>query len=101
MSRARHKAGGKVNEHLDPGKDVYAGKDSPTEHEAEEKKGGGRLKRKHGGRVEGKGLKHHGHRQGRKRGGGVGADMKPLSSAAHGKDATGHKTTSSATDEYD
>jgi len=55
-----------------------------VEEEAEEKKKGGRAKhRKHGGHVDGhKG--HHRmdhHRPGRKRGGRVGADTSPLSSA--------------------
>jgi hypothetical protein len=90
--------------------EVYEGKGSNVEKEAEgarRKDGGraehekhehekhkGRKARKDGGRVEGKKAHHHIHR-GRMRGGRAGADMNPLSTAAHGTDAEGHKTTSS------
>ena len=81
MSRARHRAkGGAVK------KDFYAGGESNVAKEAEEKKHGGKV-------VEGegeKGKKRHdraarargGAVPGRARGGGVGADMKPLTTAA-------------------
>jgi hypothetical protein len=60
-------------------KDVYAGGNSPTEHEAEERKHGGRAKRKHGGAAKHhmKHAEHHHehpkaeHRAKRKRGGHV------------------------------
>ena len=82
--------GGVIDKDKSP-TEVYAGKGSHVEHEAEEKKDGGRLKRKLGGRVEGKKPHHLLHRPGRARGGGVGADMRPLSSAHRGTAAKGHK----------
>jgi hypothetical protein len=76
--------------------DKYNAKDSPTMKEAEEKKHGGKVKRAHGGRTEMKGEHEHGRRRldrpGRKRGGGVGADMHPLSTASRTKNAEGHDT---------
>jgi len=60
----------------------------------DQKKHGGKVKeRKHGGHVEMHGEKSH-HRgdhkpRGRKRGGGVGADRSPLSSAHHAKGGDG------------
>jgi len=42
-------------------KDVYAGANSPTEHEAQERKHGGRTKRKHGGHVAHHNAKHKEH----------------------------------------
>ena len=42
-------------------KDVYAGGNSPTEHEAQERKHGGRAKRKHGGHVAHHSMKHKEH----------------------------------------
>ena len=88
MSRARHKAkGGSVKE------TVYAGEGSNVLKEAEEKKHGGRVKM-HG---EGEPAKMRADRAkrarggavpGRKRGGGVGADSHPLSSAAKIKEVT-------------
>jgi hypothetical protein len=99
--------------------DVYAGKGSPTEKEAQERKHGGRTKRKHGGHianlehpkaehrakrkrgghamhaehaVHGEHGKHRADRKARKSGGKVGADMNPLSSAHKGKEPKGHKS---------
>lgn len=89
-SRKKHADGGVIDKDTSP-TEVYAGKGSHVEHEAEEKKHGGRIKRKHGGRVEGKKPHHLLHRPGRARGGGVGADMRPLSSAHRGTPAKGHK----------
>ena|SRR6185312_823486 len=66
---------------------AYDAQGSNVEKEADEKKRGGRVKRKHGGRtkdehrVEGKMAKMHLGRPGRKAGGRVGADKSPLSSA--------------------
>ena len=101
MSRARHEKhdeheerakGGKV-----PAMKIDSGREEEEEREMDEgKKHGGKVKRKHGGSVEhGEGMKPKHHRldrPGRKRGGSVGADRHPLSSAAHAKDAEGHKT---------
>ncbi|MDE2096490.1 MAG: hypothetical protein KGL39_04530 [Patescibacteria group bacterium] len=91
--RAHHAEGGKV--------DFYAGGESNTAKEAEEKKHGGKVHKKHGGKVkhmghmEGHHGKHRMDRPGRKRGGGVGADMKPMSSAAKtAMKQEGHKTES-------
>jgi hypothetical protein len=44
---------------------------------------GGAVARKRGGKVEGGAKKPHMGRAGRARGGGVGSDLKPLTSAAH------------------
>jgi len=116
-------------------KDVYAGANSPTEHETEERKHGGRTKRKHGGHVghkahhevehhnmkhkehhhehpkaehrakrkrgghvhpehamHGEHAKHRADRKARKAGGGVGANMHPLSTAHKGMEPKGHKS---------
>lgn len=78
----------------------YNAPGSHVEKEAEEKHKGGKVKRARGGHVEG----HHGgkrmDRPGRKRGGSVGSDMHPLSSAAKVKNASGHNAdTGDAADE--
>lgn len=109
--------------------DVYAGGNSPTEHEAQERKHGGRTRRKHGGKVHGLNMMHKEHhhehpmaehrakrkrgghvmhhpehamhgehakhradRKARKAGGGVGANMHPLSTAHAGQEPKGHKS---------
>lgn len=87
--RHHKKAGGSVE--IEGEKESYGGGDPAVVREAEEKKHGGRAKhgkhhRKHGGKVEGKHMKHRmdrasGGAVGRKRGGRVGADTAPLSSA--------------------
>lgn len=72
----------------------YNAKDSEVAKEAEERKSGGSVKRKAGGGVEARaeggaaGKRHD--RPGRKRGGGVGSDMRPLTSANKTRDAQGH-----------
>jgi hypothetical protein len=84
MSRARHhekekrKDGGSVKEH------EYNAVGSPAMEEAKERKKGGKVERKHGGMVEGEGERPKAHygRKGRARGGRIGADKMPLSSAA-------------------
>lgn len=55
-------------------------------HERAERKHGGRV---HVGNVEGGGAKHRLDRPGRKRGGGIGADTTPLSTAARTSDRKG------------
>lgn len=92
MSRSRHmkRAAG--------GKTIYAGAGSNVMKDAEEKEDGGdHNERKRGGHVMGEGEKGK-HRMdkrarggavpGRKRGGGIGADRMPLSSAAKIKEVT-------------
>ncbi len=83
MSRARHRAmGGSVK------KTVYAGEGSNVLKEAEERKRGGGIK------GEGEMPKHRADKRargggvGRKRGGGVGANLTPLSTAAKVKEIT-------------
>jgi hypothetical protein len=77
----------------------YSGK-SPVTDEAhgDEKKRGGKVKRKTGGKaemkkemgkVEGEERRHRMDRPGRKRGGGVGADKTPLTTASATKDRRG------------
>lgn len=82
------KRGGGV---ADPGHDVYAGASSNVVKEAEERKHGGRAK-KDGHFAEGGRTRARLDRPGRKRGGGVGSDMRPLTTAHNAKDADGHKT---------
>ena len=81
--KARHKkaTGGVVEKNESP-RDTYAGAESNVRKEADERKSGGRVKRKEGGKVEGKMSKMRLDRPGRKAGGRVGADKSPLSSAA-------------------
>ncbi len=81
--KVHHRKGGRV---------VYEGAGSHVAHEAEStgtdhKRGGRAHKHKHGGKVHG----HHGkHRlDKRARGGGVGSDRSPFSSASRGKDDVG------------
>lgn len=74
-------AGGVVDKDEAP-KDVYAGRDSNVVKEADERKSGGRVKKKDMGKPEGKMSKMRLDRPGRKSGGRVGADKSPLSSAA-------------------
>ena len=106
MSKARHEKGGfdrwehVGKEHLDKEEKpkLYNAQGSEESKEAEkghdetERKHGGRLKRKHGGKIEGEHSKKRLDRPGRKRGGSVGADRMPLTTAAKVTDATGHKT---------
>lgn len=81
MSRARHnrKSGGRTEMKVSGNPDVF--------DEAEDKKKGGKVKRASGGKViglmTGGGVKPRMDRPGRKRGGGVGANTSPLSTA-HG-----------------
>jgi hypothetical protein len=77
----------------------YDAEGSNVEKEADEKKRGGRVKRKHGGavkddaRVSGKLAKMRLDRPARKDGGRVGADKSPLSSAANSiSHPSGHST---------
>jgi len=68
--------------------------DSEAE-EMEERKSGGRAKRKHGGKmvgmVEGKHAKHHAGHKPRKAGGRATSDMNPFTSARKGTPAKGRK----------
>jgi hypothetical protein len=81
MKGKKHRAGGgDVSEPGGPVKE--AGGNPYVEAEAKEKKRGGKVKRKHGGKIEGHAAKHHLGKPGRKRGGRVGADLAPLSSAS-------------------
>lgn len=106
--RAEHKKGGKVHDsehpmegdwaHDEAPKEVYEGAGSNVVKEAEQKKRGGRTKRKHGGhvhhmgKVHGEHAKHRADRPKRKSGGRAGADMNPLSSAHSGKEPAAHKS---------
>lgn len=98
MKGKKYKAeGGEIFKDEAP-KEVYAGKGSKVEEEADEKKHGGRAKRRRGGHV----MKHVGKvggekamermdRKPRKAGGRTGSDKNPFSSAKSGTDATAHK----------
>jgi hypothetical protein len=87
MARKKHKASGGRSIEVEGQSQGYGGGDPHVVHDAEEKKHGGRAKhkRKHGGKVDGKHPHHRMDRKrgGRVRGGRVGADTSPLSSA-HG-----------------
>jgi hypothetical protein len=94
---------GAENEEPDA-EDVYEGKDSNVAKEAhgEERKRGGKVKKKaggkvekkehekkHVGKVEGEEKKHRLDRPGRKRGGGIGSNVNPLSTSARTEDRRG------------
>jgi hypothetical protein len=64
---------------------------SKVNDEAEERRSGGRAKKKHVGKVHGD-SKHHAGRKARYTGGRAGSDKSPLSSAHAGTSPKGHKT---------
>jgi len=85
MKGRKHRAaGGVVDKDPNP-REVYAGSGSNVVKEAEERKRGGRVKKKDVGEIGGKMSKMRLDRPGRKMGGRVGADRSPLSSAAGGE----------------
>ena len=95
MKAARHH-GGKEMHRKDGGPMVDKGREEDEEKQMEEGHSkGGRVKRKRGGGMEhSEGMmaaKRH-DRPGRKRGGGVGSDKRPLTSAANASNADGHST---------
>lgn len=67
--------------------------DSNVNSEAEERKRGGRAKRRSGGKVHGESASCHAGRKPRKSGGRAGSNFNPLSSAHKGSAPRGHKTT--------
>jgi len=66
---------------------------SKVENEAEERKAGGRTKKKMVGSVHGLAAKHNAGRKPRKSGGRAGSDMNPFSSARSGTPPKYHKDT--------
>ncbi len=99
MSRARHRAkGGKVvaytagdsnvmkeaHERKHGGR-VHHGEGEEAKHHAGKRARGGKVARRHGGKVEALGHGHHHGGHHRARGGAVGSDKRPLSSAANVK----------------
>jgi hypothetical protein len=88
MSRARHRAtGGSVKQ------TVYAGEGSNVLKEAEERKKGGKVMHGEGDMPKMRADKRaRGGAVGRKRGGGVGANLTPLSTAAKIKEITPGET---------
>lgn len=79
--KKHHKGGGSV-EFAGGNKDVEDEAEKP-EGERENKKHGGKIKKRaRGGKIEGHAAKYHLGKPGRKRGGRVGADLAPLSSAS-------------------
>jgi len=82
MKGKMKRAGGGVVPKDPSPKEVYAGAGSNVVKEADERKDGGRVKKKECGKVEGKMSKMRLDRPGRKAGGRVGADRSPLSEAA-------------------
>lgn len=96
--KGRMKRGtGGVNEAEEDVKDKPEARTNAKEidEEAEERKRGGRAKRKHGGKMVGKveGEKGHMHagRKPRKSGGRTGSDGSPFTTARKGKDAPGRE----------
>lgn len=88
MKGRKHRAAGGVVDKDPTPREVYAGSGSNVVKEAEERKEGGRVKKracKDMGKIEGKMSKMRLDRPGRKMGGRVGADKSPLSSAAGGE----------------
>jgi hypothetical protein len=101
MKGRKHKGTGGVNEAEADEKDTPKDRTEPSgpAKEAEEKKHGGRAKRKHGGMaVEGK--KHGGHagRMPRKSGGRAGSETSPLTSSHSGKQPPGRSVMSESMD---
>ena len=96
----KHKATGGVNEaEEDEKENPEEYNHSRVEKEAEERKAGGRAKRKRGGNVkhigeaEGERAKHRADRKPRKTGGRAGgSNSNPFSSAEHGEPAKRHTT---------
>lgn len=90
MKHRKRADGGKVK--------PYDAEGSNVEKEAEERKKGGKVERKRGGRtrhedrIEGKKAKMRLDRPGRKSGGRVGADKSPLSSAHNVSKVVDHST---------
>jgi hypothetical protein len=81
------------------GGEVYEGAGSNVEKEADEKAAGGAVKLKRGGHVRGHERKHRLDRPGRKRGGSVGADAHPLTTANKVRNASGHDADTGDADE--
>lgn len=103
--RKHHAGGGSTGGDNEAEKEVtekVPDRSSPNniQKEADERKHGGRAKRKHGGKtmvgkVEGEHTKMHAGRKPRKSGG---SNFSPLSSAANGKSAPGRKEMSESMD---
>lgn len=95
MKGRKHRADGGVNEAESDLKEKVPDRSAPNnvEKESEERKHGGRAKRKHGGKVHGEMAAHHAGRKPRKSGGRA-SDQSPFSSAKSGKSAPGHSTPS-------
>ena len=90
MSRARHEkkhkaSGGRAHEVVSGNPDVLKeAKGEESYDEGDERKKGGKVKKKHGMMPEGKMAKHRMDRPRRKSGGRVGSDKAPFSSAHKG-----------------
>lgn len=93
MKGRKHRSTGGVNEAAEDLKMKTKDRvNAPNiEREAEERKRGGRAKRKAGGMVDGEAAKCHAGRKPRKSGGRAGADSNPFSSARKGTAPKGHK----------
>lgn len=96
MARSKRNTGG-VNQAEDDLKDKPVARGNPKTNiysEAEERKCGGRMKRKRGGKMvgmEGEKAKMHAGRKPRKSGGAT-SDSNPFTSARSGTDPRGHHT---------
>lgn len=98
--RSKKASGGENDAEMDlKSKPMRYTADSNVNKEAEERKDGGRTKRKRGGechKVEGEGTKMRMDRKPRKSGGRTGSDSNPFSSARNGTPPKGHTTESGA-----
>jgi hypothetical protein len=93
--RTKREAGGVNEAKEDEKKTPDRTAPNPVSEEAEEKKHGGRAKRKEGGKVEGEKAKMHAGRKPRKNGGRTGSDTNPFTSARHMTPPKGHSTEAS------
>ena len=93
MKGRKHKATGGVNEAAEDlgSKNMRYTYQSKVNDEAEERKHGGRAKKKHVGKMHGEAAKHHAGRKPRKSGGRATSDANPFTSARHGTPAKGRK----------
>lgn len=93
MKGRKHKATGGVNEAAEDlgKKNMRYTYQSNVNDEAEERKHGGKVKKKHVGKMHGDAAKHHAGRKPRKSGGRATSDANPFTSARHGTPAKGRK----------
>lgn len=92
MKGRKHRATGGVNQAAEDlaKKNMRYTYQSNVNDEAEERKRGGKVAKKHAGKVHGKAM-HHAGRKPRKSGGRASSDANPFTSARHGTPPKGRK----------